>query len=275
LACAPFVFLKTESERKTIDWEYWQNLMQEDERFSELPYLDSFFSRTSINAPISLDRLLDATVTVFVDKGILLQNGVSYPDNVIGSGFFIDRQGHFLTNYHVIQSEVDPEYEGFSRAYIRLRENNGQKIPVKVIGWDPEFDLALVKAPVDNDSFIPMSYWSNASLGDTVKALGSPLGLEATITSGVVSNVERSNFSTGFRLQVDAPVNPGNSGGPLVNESGRERRCDLCRGSAFSRSEFRYSLRITFIGSFRASTKGRRSSISAWVFRSSRMIGIL
>jgi serine protease Do len=213
-------FLKTESERKTIDWDYWREKLSSDDRFRDLPYLESFFDRRSISQTIGLDNLLDATVTVFVDKGIQLENGISYPDNVIGSGFFIDRQGHLLTNYHVIQSEVDPEYEGFSRAYIRLRENNGQKIPVKVLGWDPEFDLALVKAPVDSDSYIPLSYWSRASLGDTVKALGSPLGLEATITSGVVSNVERSNFNTGFRLQVDVPVNPGNSGGPLVNTLG-------------------------------------------------------
>ena len=79
--------------------------------------------------------MISGTVTIWVDRGIRLERGIGYPDRVIGSGFYIDRRGYILTNYHVIYSEVDAEYEGFSRLYIKY-DKNEEKIPATVVGWD-------------------------------------------------------------------------------------------------------------------------------------------
>jgi len=212
-------FLQSQGQSFGLDFSYWRERLKQENFFDRIP-VEDFLSSRPLSQEQPLEGLLDATVTVFVDKGIQIEQGISRPDTVVGSGFFIDQEGYLITNYHVIQSEVDPEYKGFSRAYIRRRGSGGNRIPVKVIGWDPELDLALVKAPVDKNPYFPLSYWNGLSLGDKVKALGSPLGLESTITSGVVSNRERILTTLGIRYQVDVPVNPGNSGGPLVNEKG-------------------------------------------------------
>ena len=84
-------------------------------------------------------ELMKGTVTIWVNRGIKVESGMGYADRVIGSGFFIDRRGYLITNYHVIESEVNPEYSGFSRLYIRLPGEQGDKIPAEVVGWDPVF----------------------------------------------------------------------------------------------------------------------------------------
>jgi serine protease Do len=93
----------------------------------------------------SFADMIEGTVTIWVNRGIRIEKGVGYPDRVIGSGFFIDTRGYLLTNYHVIKSEVDPAYEGYSRLFIRFNESTGERIPAKVIGYDTVFDLALLK----------------------------------------------------------------------------------------------------------------------------------
>jgi S1-C subfamily serine protease len=140
---------------------------------------------------------------------------------VIGSGFFIDPRGYILTNHHVIESEVDPTYEGYSRLYIRLSESPpGERIPAKVVGYDTTFDLALIKAEI-TPGYVFGGYGpETASPGDRIYAIGSPAGLERTITSGIISAVGRRLLQVGDSMQVDVPLNPGNSGGPLLNEKG-------------------------------------------------------
>jgi serine protease Do len=169
----------------------------------------------------SFPRMISGTVTIMVNRGIKVENGVGYPDRVIGSGFFIDKRGYILTNHHVIESEVDPKYEGYSRLYIRLSESPaGERIPAKVVGYDKIFDLALIKAEVTPEYTFSGSFDQVVAPGDRIFAIGSPAGLEKTITAGIISAMGRRLLQVGDSLQVDVPLNPGNSGGPLLDEKG-------------------------------------------------------
>ena len=164
-------------------------------------------------------EMLGGTVTVWVDRGVSLRRGVGIPDRVIGSGFFVDGQGHLLTNYHVIQSEVDPEYEGYSRLFIRLSDQQDERVPAKVVAYDRIFDLALLKAEVEPGYVFSSAEPEQLAPGDPVVAIGSPGGLSKTVTSGIISATDRRFLQMGDALQVDAPLNPGNSGGPLLNQA--------------------------------------------------------
>ena len=160
------------------------------------------------------------TVTIWVDKGIKVERGMGFVDVVIGSGFFISNDGYLVTNYHVIESEVDPEYEGFSRLYIKLAQDSDTRIPAKVVGWDPVLDLALLKAEITAPYIFSLGSSADLNTGDRIYAIGSPVGLERTLTSGIVSAVDRDLFSIGNVMQIDAAVNSGNSGGPLIDSTG-------------------------------------------------------
>jgi S1-C subfamily serine protease len=175
----------------------------------------------ALDAPPSFPRMISGTVTILVNRGIKVENGVGYPDQVIGSGFFIDPRGYIVTNHHVIESEVDPKYEGFSRLFIRLSESPaGERIPAKVVGYDKILDLALIKAEI-TPAYTFGGYAPQDLLpGQRIYAIGSPAGLEKTLTSGIVSATGRRLLQVGDSLQVDVPLNPGNSGGPLMDEKG-------------------------------------------------------
>ena len=167
-----------------------------------------------------LPGIVDSTVTIWVNRGIRVERGMGFPDRVIGSGFFIDYRGYILTNYHVIESEVDPEYEGYSRLFIRQGGSSSIKIPARVVGWDPLLDMALLKAEIEPEYvFTPGK--AKLRLGDPIYAIGSPGGLEKTITSGIVSAEDRRLLQIGDAMQIDVPINAGNSGGPLLDENGR------------------------------------------------------
>ncbi len=164
---------------------------------------------------------IKGTVTVWVDKGVTVQNRVGYNEIALGSGFFINEAGYIITNYHVIQSEVDPKYEGFSRLYIKLAGKPDDRIPAKVIGWDASVDLALIKADVKPGFVFELGSASDLEVGDRIIAVGSPLGLEHTVTSGIISAVGRDVGMPGKVIQIDAAVNSGNSGGPIVDANGK------------------------------------------------------
>jgi len=166
-------------------------------------------------------ELLSGVVTIWVNRGMKIEDGMGMPDRVIGSGFFIDQQGYLLTNHHVIASEVDPRYEGYSRLYIRMPQSRGEKIPARVVGFDPNLDIALLKAEITPETVFPLDYETQFTPGDEIYALGSPGGLESTLTKGIVSAVNRRYLPMGDAIQVDVPINPGNSGGPLVNPQGK------------------------------------------------------
>ena len=171
--------------------------------------------------PKTITDCIDATVTIWVDKGIAIKNGVGYADRVLGSGFFIDKRGYIVTNHHVISDLVNPKYEGYSRLYIKLTSDQENRIPAKVVGYDSVLDLALLKAEIDSPFILELGSSSELSIGDKVSAIGTPLGLHGTITSGIVSALDRKLFSMGDVFQIDTAVNSGNSGGPLIDSKMR------------------------------------------------------
>ena len=142
----------------------------------------------------------------------------SIPQGGQGSGFLIDTEGHILTNYHVVQDATR----------IRVTLANGRTLDAQVTGTSPADDIALLK--VDSEAvagIVPLLLGDSSSVkpGQMAIALGSPFGLESTITVGVVSGVERSRTGILRRpilgmIQTDASINPGNSGGPLLNSLG-------------------------------------------------------
>jgi S1-C subfamily serine protease len=165
--------------------------------------------------------MLKGVATVIVDRGIKVQRGMGISDRVLGSAFFVDGSGFLITNYHVIASEVDPSYEGYSRLYVRLGDSTTARIPAKVIGWDKTVDLALIKADIKPEYVFSVVDGVMPKVGETVLAIGSPAGLEKTVTSGIVSTAARRLLQIGTVIQIDAAVNPGNSGGPVVDRDGR------------------------------------------------------
>jgi len=169
----------------------------------------------------SVATMLKGVATVLIDRGIKIERGRGYADRVLGSAFFVDASGLMITNYHVIESEVDPKYKGYSRMFIRMGDATSARIPARVIGWDKALDLALIKTEYTPEYVFSIVDRAIPQVGDTVIAIGSPLGLEKTVTSGIVSALSRRFLQIGDVIQIDAAVNHGNSGGPLVDTSGR------------------------------------------------------
>jgi len=216
LSAAPEGWTLSEVERlRKEDW-----IKTGNDTLAELDKLREESDTNEPPSPGTVARLMNGTVTVWVDRGIRVENGVGYADRVIGSGFFIDPRGYFVTNYHVIASEVDPKYEGYSRLFIKLQDGRDSRVPAKVIGWDPVMDLALVKTEITPESVFRLGSSGDLSVGARIYAMGSPAGLEKTLTSGIVSAQNRRFISLCDVLQIDAPINHGNSGGPIVDESG-------------------------------------------------------
>ncbi len=201
---------------KTYGFEFDQEFLDKINSlvYSNIPGLTSENSK----APDSIEECLKATVTIWLDRGLKVENGAGFADIVIGSGFFIDPRGYLITNYHVIESMVDSSYEGFARLFIKLIGDDDLKIPAKVIGYDSVLDLALLKVEIIPDYVLSLGSSSDLKLGDKISAIGAPLGLEGTLTSGVISTVDRKLLTFGNVFQIDAAINSGNSGGPLIDK---------------------------------------------------------
>ncbi len=168
----------------------------------------------------SIATFITGVVTVWVDLGVVVERGLGYPNRSLGSGFFIDERGYIITNHHVIEELVDPEYEGYSKLYIKLSHDSETRIPAKVVGWDKTLDLALLKTEITPPFVYTLGSSENLTIGNQIYAIGSPVGLENTITSGIISAFDRQLLSTAAVMQIDAAVNSGNSGGPLINTNG-------------------------------------------------------
>ncbi|MGZ5435978.1 MAG: S1C family serine protease [Pyrinomonadaceae bacterium] len=136
-----------------------------------------------------------------------------------GSGSVIDEQGHILTNYHVI--------EGATRLSVHF--GGGRNYPATVVGRDPDTDLAVIKLvekPKEAITIVPLGDSDRLIVGQKVLAIGNPFGLDRTLTTGVISGLQRPIRARNDRpiegaIQTDASINPGNSGGPLLDSRGR------------------------------------------------------
>ncbi len=207
---------------KTCGYKDLDSLEKKDEELSKLLLTDvPGLSAPDKNSSEKLSAMVKGTVTVWVDKGVKVENGLGYADRTLGSGFFISKDGYIITNHHVISDLVDPKREGYSRLFIKLAEDNETRIPAKVIGYDSVIDLALLKAEIEAPYVFTLGSSSDLDVGDRIFAIGSPIGLEKTLTSGIVSATDRKLFTTGSVYQIDAAINSGNSGGPCIDENGR------------------------------------------------------
>jgi len=169
----------------------------------------------------TVSDMIKGVATVMVDRGIRTEQGRAYPDRIGGSAFFVDSSGLLITNYHVIASEVDPTYKGYSRMYIRMGDASSPRIRARAVGWDKAMDLALIRADYKPEYVFSVVDRTIPKPGDTIYAIGSPLGLEKTVTQGIVSALGRRFLPLGDEFQIDAAVNGGNSGGPVVDREGR------------------------------------------------------
>ena len=134
-------------------------------------------------------------------------------ETVVGSGVVIERDGHLLTNAHVVDGA----------ASLSITLDSGTRTPARVLGMDTVTDLALLR--IETPSPLPAARLGDSSalhVGDEVVAIGNPMGLEQTMTRGIVSGLNRilPGLAEQPMIQTDAPINPGNSGGPLVDRCG-------------------------------------------------------
>ncbi len=141
----------------------------------------------------------------------------AFPTQGSGSGSIIDTKGHILTNHHVVANAQKLE----------VTLGDGSKWPAKLVGSDPDSDLAVIQidAPKEKLKVISMGDSKNLKIGQKVLAIGNPFGLQRTLTTGIISSVGRTIRSDSGTLiedviQTDAAINPGNSGGPLLNSDG-------------------------------------------------------
>jgi S1-C subfamily serine protease len=145
--------------------------------------------------------------------------GLGGNDSALGSGFVVDKEGHIVTNYHVI--------EGASQ--IRVSFSNRDTVVARLVGTDATTDLAVLQVEASPNALTPLPLGNSDKVlvGDPVVAIGNPFGLDRTATAGIVSALQReieapdNRFAIDHVIQTDAPINHGNSGGPLINTRGQ------------------------------------------------------
>jgi S1-C subfamily serine protease len=138
-------------------------------------------------------------------------------EEALGSGFVIDKAGHILTNYHVVQ--------GANRVEVSFSDN--ERLPARIVGRDPSTDVAVLQVKARSRALTPLRLGNSdaVQVGDSVVAIGNPLGEDRSITAGIVSALQRQIFAPNGApidhvIQTDAALNHGNSGGPLLNAYG-------------------------------------------------------
>ncbi len=213
---------------------YWQRSVSEDQTGDESPRpseptggkpFPSLPNPAPDNSASDEDAALDAFSRVIMRVAEQLRpavvnlRGMSGPQRGSGSGVFFTPDGFLLTNHHVVT--------GQERVQVRLHD--GRELAGRVVGADPWTDLAVVHADGADMPFAKFGDSAKLRVGQLVVAIGSPYGFESTVTAGVLSALGRTLRSVSGHLvdnviQTDAAVNPGNSGGPLLDNQGRRDR---------------------------------------------------
>jgi putative serine protease PepD len=142
--------------------------------------------------------------------------GLIPPEEALGSGFVLDKAGHIVTNFHVIDGAEE----------IEVSFSNQDTLRAKLVGTDPSTDLAVLRVESSSRSLTPLQLGNSdvVRVGDEVVAIGNPFGLDRTATAGIVSAVQErtitapNGYPIDHVIQTDAPINTGNSGGPLLND---------------------------------------------------------
>lgn len=195
----------------------------------EAPIAGQPAARTTAGLTANRIYVDDAPGVVFVRAEVIQQ--VQNPFDLFphqeqsestGSGFLINRQGDLLTNYHLIEG-ANPS------TGITVQFEDDVSRPATVVAEDPDNDLAVLRVDTSGVPAVtplPLGDSSTVHVGDPTLAIGNPFGLDRTLTSGIVSALQRqiqapNGFAINNVIQTDAPINPGNSGGPLLDAHGR------------------------------------------------------
>ncbi len=197
--------------------------------YSEL-YLETIgaeLSRRSIPysevTPCDVKQHMETIVRVYADLGVLT-TGDEYTyslGGLMGSAYFIHEDGYLLTNYHVIHVIESEFYADIAKTYIARGSHLSERIPVEIIAYDVDLDIALIKADIS----APMSLFPYPSTrtkrGSNVLSYGAPSGIPQTVTSGIISATDRERvLPFSYAVQFDASASNGSSGGALLDESG-------------------------------------------------------
>jgi S1-C subfamily serine protease len=176
---------------------------------------------SSTDHAMSVNEIYERAAPGVVQINSTSDSGVSSStagqQQALGSGFVVDKVGHIVTNFHVVQDAAE----------IRVGFSNQDTVQAKLVGTDPSTDLAVLRVNVSANALTPLPLGNSdrVEVGDQVVAIGNPFGLDRTATAGIVSAVQRlitapNQFTIDHVIQTDAPINKGNSGGPLLNARG-------------------------------------------------------
>ena len=180
-------------------------------------HLETVGEVTSIkSAELSLIEIFEQTEESVVQVNVRTTDGRNNPGNM-GSGFVYSEDGYIITNNHVVDDA----------GIVNITFLDGESYTAKIIGTDPDLDLAVLKVEMDSRYIqpIPIGDSSQLKVGEQITAIGNPFGLSGSMTSGIISQMGRllpqdSGYSIPDVIQTDAAINPGNSGGPLLNMKG-------------------------------------------------------
>ena len=178
-----------------------------------MPAVVNIFTSKKVVENAHQDFLDDPMFRHFFGDQLDDPDSQAQPENSLGSGVIVSEQGLILTNNHVVATADE----------IEIALSDGRKMSAKVVGTDPETDLALIKIEAENLPAITFASSEKLNVGDVVLAIGNPFGVGQTVTQGIVSALGRNHLGINtFEnfIQTDASINPGNSGGALVDTEG-------------------------------------------------------